>query len=39
MQHSEIYTSGQSNLTKGHIAAGHRQLNRIRQVAPLCTRK
>ena len=30
-------TSGQSNMTKGRIAAEHESLNRTRQVAPMCT--
>ena len=30
-------TSGQSNLTKGRIAAAHEGFNRIRQVALMCT--
>ena len=33
-----IYTSGQSNLTTGRIAAAHGRFNGIRQVAPACTR-
>jgi len=32
-----IYTSGQSNLTTGRIAAAHGRFNGIRQVAPVCT--
>jgi len=28
-------TSGQSNLTKGRIAAAHRRFDRIRQVTPM----
>jgi len=32
-----IITSGQSNLTKGRIAAAHGRFYRIRQVAPICT--
>jgi len=34
---SVMTTSGESNLTQGHIAAEHRQFSRIRQVAPMCT--
>ena len=33
----KIITSGQSNLTRGHIAAAHGQFSGIRQVAPVCT--
>jgi len=33
-----IKTSGQSNLTKGRIAAEHERFNRIRQVTPICIR-
>jgi len=36
--HRAAITSGESNLTKGCIAATHEQFNRIRQVAPICTR-
>jgi len=32
-----IVTSGQSNLTKGRIAAAHGRLSRIRHMAPMCT--
>jgi len=32
-----MITSGQSNLTKGRIAAAHGRFYRIRQVALICT--
>jgi len=32
-----MQTSGQSNLTKGCIAAAHGWFNGIEQVAPVCT--
>jgi len=34
----EESTSGQSNLTTGHIAASHVRFTGIRQIAPVCTR-
>jgi len=33
----QMLTSGQSNLTKGRIAAAHGRFNRNRQGAPVCT--